>query len=189
MSEEIHDSLGQLSRQADSEQQEKAAEAWDAVFHICYLLKEGENVNAFLSKNITRAASLDGLLWDFGMHHFHLSKEVEPSGFVKRSDYLLFAIVTQDKVYCVDVQRHPQQGDLGWVRQDLLRIVHSNWPELIKAKILRGVEGTALTDEQKQELRRKNINSVTQIGDIAIAPMGGGMTTAGTGVLCQMHVK
>ena len=186
-SKEILDSLGQLSRQADLQQHKEAAEAWGVVFDISYLLKVGENVNAFLSKNITRAASLDGLLWDFGMHHFHLSKKVKQSGFIKRSDYLLFAIVTQDNVYCVDVRPHPQQGDLGWVRQDLLIIVYANWPELIKAKILRGVEGTLLTDEQKHELRRKNTNTVMQIGDLAFAPMGGGMTTAGTSVLCQMQ--
>lgn len=189
LSEEILDSLGRLSRQADLQQHKEAAEAWGVVFDISYLLKVGENVNAFLSKNITRAASLDGLLWDFGMHHFHLSKKVKQSGFIKRSDYLLFAIVTQDNVYCVDVRPHPQQGDLGWVRQDLLIIVYANWPELIKAKILRGVEAPILTDEDKQELRRKNTNSVTQIGDNAIAPLGGGMTTAGTSVLCQMHAN
>ena len=31
----------------------------------------------------------DGLLWDFGIHHFHLNTTTEASGFVNRSDYLL----------------------------------------------------------------------------------------------------
>ena len=69
------------------EQQERAAEAWGAVFFLCYLLTEGLNVNGFLSKGINFATgrrSRDGLLWDFGMHHFHLSQKFDADGFVKR---------------------------------------------------------------------------------------------------------
>ena len=187
-SEEIHESLGKLRREKVTKQREKAAEAWKAVFLLWHLFTEGETVNSFLSKGIDSATgerSIDGLLWDFGMHHLHLSKEVEKSGFVKRSDYLLFAIVAQEDAYFVDVRRHPRHGDLGWVRQDLLRIVHSNWPKLVEPNILRGVKGTGLTDEEKQELRRKNVNCAVQIGDNAIAPMRGGVTAAGTSTLCQ----
>lgn len=194
-SEEIHESLGKLRRQADTEQQEAAAESWGAVFLIRNLLEEGKNVNGFLSTGIdsgTGKRSIDGLLWDFGMHHFHLSRKPHRSekfrqkGFLNRSGYLLFAIVTQENAYFVDVRRHPsRRDDIGWVRQDLLRIVYSNWPELIESNVLRGVKGTVLTDEEKQELRRKNVNCAVQIGDNAITPMGGGVTAAGTSTLCQ----
>ncbi len=188
-SEEIHESLGELTREKVAKQREKAASAWEAVFLIRHLLTEGENVNCFLSKGIDSATgerSLDGLLWDFGMHHFHLSKEVKGSGFVKRSDYLLFAIVAQEDAYFVDVRLHPpRRGDIGWVRQDLLRIMHSNWPELVEPNILRGVKGTELTDEEKQELRRKNVNCAVQMGDNAIAPIGGGMVADGSSLLCR----
>ncbi len=186
-SEEIHESLGKLKREKVATKEE-AAEAWQAVFLIRHLLAEGKNVNCFLSKGVNFATgkkSKDGLLWDFGMHHFHLSREVEQNGFVKRSAYLLFAIVTEENAYFVDVRRHPRSGDLGWVRQDLLRIGHSNWPEVIDPNILQGVKETALADAEKQELRCKNINNTTQIEDKAIAPIGGGITTAGTSVVCQ----
>lgn len=185
-SEEIHDSLGKLRQQADLEKREAAADAWGVVFLIRHLLIEGKNVNCFLSKRIDSATgkrSVDPLLWDFGMHHFHLSKKVDQDGFAERSDYLLFAIVAQEDVYFVDVKLHCDP--LVWFRQDLLKIAHSNWPELIQANVLRGVKGTVLTDEEKQNLRRKNINSVAQIGDNVIAPMGGGLTKAGTSTLCQ----
>ena len=129
-SEEIHDSLGALRRKADMEQQERAAEAWGAVFFLCYLLTEGLNVNGFLSKGINFATgrrSRDGLLWDFGMHHFHLSQKFDADGFVKRIrlDYLLFAILTEENAYFVDVRPHPD-AHIEWVRQDLLNIVHRN---------------------------------------------------------------
>ncbi len=187
-SEETHDSLGKLTRETKVKQREKGTEAWGAVFFIRYLLTEGKKLNGLLSRKIDSATgerSKDGLLWDFGMHHFHLSKKVEASGFLKRSDYLLFAIITQEKAYFVDVRPHRDPEKLQWVRQDLLRIVHSNWPELIERQVLRGVKGNGLTDEQKKELRRKNINHVTELGDDAIAPIGGGMMADGSSLLCR----
>ena len=119
------------------------------------------------------------------MHHFHLSKKVEASGFVKRSDYLLFAIITQENAYFVDVRPHRDPQSLGWVRQELLKIVHSNWPELIESNVLRGVTGDVLTDEQKKELRRKNINHVAELGGNAVAPLGGGQMGDGSSLACR----
>ena len=188
-SEEIHNSLGSLRREADVGQRKKAADAWSALFLIRHLLTEGKNVNGFLSTRIDSATgkrSRDGLLWDFGMHHFHLSRALEPSGdFVKRSDYLLFAIITQEHAYFVDVRPHCDPQNLGWVRQELLKIVHLNWPELIESNVLRGVKGDVLTDEQKKELRRKNTNHVAELGGKAVAPLGGGMMTDGSSALCR----
>ena len=188
-SEEIHDSLGALRRQADMEQLEGAADAWGALFWLHHLLAEGENVNGFLSRGIdsaTGSRSRDGLLWDYGMHHFHLNKKVEPSGFVKRSDYLLYAVMTEENAYFVDVRPHQDPHNLGWVRQDLLNIVHSNWPELIEPRILRGVKGTVLTDEEKAELRRKHVNHAPEICGDAIAPLGGGTMADGSSAACRV---
>ena len=188
-SEEIQDSLGILSLKTDEEKQGKAVEAWKTVFLIRGFLAEGKNVNGFLSKGIkfaTSKRSIDGLLWDFGMHHFHLSKNFETSGFVERAGYLLFAVITQKDAYFVDVRAHPEKRGLGWVSQDLLKILYSNWPELVESKILRGVSGTELTDEEIQELRRKNCNHVTELGGNAIAPIGGGMMADGSSLSCKV---
>ena len=188
-SEEIHNSLGSLRRKADMEQREKTAEAWTALFLIRHLLTEGKDVNGFLSKRIDSATgkrSRDELLWDFGMHHLHLSRALEPSGdFVKRSDYLLFAIITQEHAYFVDVRPHRDPQNLGWVRQELLKTVHLNWPELIEPNVLRGVKGAVVTDEQKKELRRKNTNHVPELGGNAVAPLGGGTMGDGSSLVCR----
>ena len=194
-SKEIDHSLGNLPRNVDLEQQKKAEEAWRAVFEIRHLLKEGRNVNGFLHRGINHATgsmSYDGLLWDFGMHHFHLSKKPGKSGFFKRSGFLLFAIVDQEDVYFVDVRPHPKRSDpndFGWVQQDLLKIVHSNWPELVAPNILRGVKGDVLTDKQKKELRRKNVNHLAEIDGQAIAPIGGGIAADGSSILCRFFAN
>lgn len=183
-SEEIHDSLGGLARETRVKKREEALDAWRAVFLIRFLLEEGENVNRFLSKGIKFATSKDRLLWDFGMHHFHLSTKYESPGVIKRSDYLLYAIITQESAYFVDVGLH--QESLRWVRQDRLHIVHLNWPELIESYVLRGQTGTVLTDEEKQNLRKKNINHVTELGGKAVLPIGGGMMRDGSSATCRI---
>ena len=188
-SKQLHDSLGLLRRATDTDQQKKAADAWSAVFRIRQLMVRGRNVNSFLSKQIQLATGEekpDGMLWDFGMHHFHLSTELGGSGFARRSDYLLFAVVKEEDAYFVDVRRHRTSKDLGWVRQELLGIVYSNWPELIEPGILRGVKGDVLTDQERAELRRKNVNVVTDLDGNAVAPLGGGMTAAGSSILCTI---
>ena len=185
-SNEIHDSLGKLVEETNAEQNKKALEAWWTVFLIRDLLVKGENVTQFLSRQVNNSTYSDGILWDFGMHHFHLSKKLEKSGFVERSDYLLFAIIADSEAYFVDIRPHRDPEGLLWVRQDLLRILNSNWPELIKSYVLKGKAGDALTDKQKKELRKKNVNHVPQIGDHAIAPLGGGMMGDGSSASCRI---
>ena len=120
------------------------------------------------------------------MHHFHLGSETDKDGFVKRSGHLLFAIVAPLDAYFVDVRPHPPPGGVEWVSQELLRIVHSNWPELIEANVLHSVCGSELTDGEMHELRRKNVNYAMDIDGKAIAPLLGGL--AGDGVERVVHV-
>ena len=191
-STQIHSSLGELLRKNNwsGQELEQAREAWQTVFLLWHLLTVGENVNGFLSKGINHASgarSRDRLLWDFGMHHFHLSnKELDVCGFVERSDYLLLAIVTDESAYFVDVRPHHAPGELEWVQQDLLRIVHSNWPELVDRNVLHGVLGSSVTDEELKELRRKNVNHAATLGDKTIAPLGGGMMSDGSSMSCRI---
>ena len=110
-------SLGELSRRGKGDT--LARDAWAAVFRLRDLLVEGANVNAFLSKNIRRATGWDGLLWQYGMHHFHLRGETDKDGFVIRSDHVLFAIVAPRDAYFVDVRAHPPPSGVEWVSQEL----------------------------------------------------------------------
>lgn len=186
-SDELHDSLGGLAREADAKHRDKALEAWRSVFCLLHLFEAGRSVLPFLSTSICDAdpSRSDGLLWDYGMHHFHLSRNFDNQEFVPRSDYLLFAIVAESDVYFVDVMPHQDQEGLQWVRQDLLKIVHVNWPEITCSHELRGFTGSKVTDLQKKELRRKHINSATELGGKAIAPIGWGTMGDGHSTWCR----
>ena len=114
-SDEIHSSLGRLARETDVDKRDEALEAWRTIFTLRHRLVNGEEVTRFLSKGVARARSQDGMLWDFGMHHFHLCRRLDDFGtFVERSDYLLFAIIADDAAYFVDVRRHHDPEGLGW---------------------------------------------------------------------------
>lgn len=186
LSDELHSSLGRLARETDADKRDEALEAWRTVFALRHRLVSGERVTEFLSKGVAEATSRDGMLWDFGMHHFHLRRRLEQSGrFVKRSDYLLFAIIADDAAYFVDVRKHHDPEGLGWVRQDLLRIVHSNWPALVESHELGGVTGDRLTDHEKMPLRSRNLNHVSKFVGKAIAPIGWGVMANGSSAWCR----
>ena len=184
-SEEIHHSLGNLVRSEDSTRSSKAVEAWTTVFYLRHLFEIGGSVLPHLTDRVNHTEKRDGLLWDYAMHHMHLSRNAGKSGFVERSDWLLFAIVADQDAYFVDVRPHTDPDRLQWVRQDLLTIVHGNWPKLTASRVLHGVTGDTVTDIEKQELRRKNTNLVHDVAGYAIAPLGWGTTADGHSTLCR----
>lgn len=151
----------------------------------------GHDLSEFLSKGASDAKINDGLLSDFGVHHFHLgTKPTQSSRHVERTDYLLFVHVRPCDAYFLDVRKHPNRRDstdFGWSDVDILNIIDSNWPEVLKPYILPGVKGSTLTDEQRKELRSKNVNVVTQIGDKTIAPPGGGLLANGANLACTFQ--
>ena len=187
-SRELRRSLKQLALIQDHERRERAQKAISAVYELHRRLTCGGDVTPFLSKSIKHSPlkqkRRDGMLWSYGMHHFHLSPKTRQPGFVCRSDFLLFAIVRESQVYFVDVRRHPKGPE--WVQPDLLDIVLANWPGLIRRNALHGNHATTLTKEQEQELRRKNVNVVRKLGNLVVAPLGWGTTMAGTSTLCQV---
>ena len=76
----------------------------------------------------------------------------------------------------------PRQAAHGFVSES----GHSNWPKLLEMNVLHGISGVDLTDEEMQELRRKNVNYAVNIDGKAIAPLLGGMAGDGSNVLCTL---
>ena len=120
----------------------------------------GGRVSKFLSKKTLNATFNDGLLNDYGIHHLHLSDELDKGGyFVNGSRMLLFALVKESDAFFIDVVPHPNDKiteDVGWVRQDLLTIIDANWPQLLEPHIARGINGAMLTDLQKRNEKEEN---------------------------------
>lgn len=135
--------------------------AWETRFYkIKEKFKNGEDMNSFLSKKADENGFKDRLLTCWKMYHLHFSPEK------KRGDMLLFAIITDDNVYMVDILPHSKEYVFSTF--NLLNIAHSNWKEIFEQYRLRGVvEMSVIIKEDKEinEFRRGGICTAMQLGN------------------------
>ena len=75
-------------------------------------------------KSRQRDQDRDRMLADWGIRHLHLSSLLEPDGFVKRGDDLLFAVFQPDGAYLLGLYTHAD-----WVLEDLVTVIVENWPD------------------------------------------------------------
>jgi len=171
LSEEIRNGLQQFIIKAESGQDLKP--------HISTKINDDPDYN-------------DLMFYDWGVFHFHLGTDPHPkrNGFIKRTDELLFAIadISLKTMYLIDI--HPHTG--GFTNQDLLRIIEENWVEIVDEYTLKGVVGLTYnaSDNDIYSLRKAGINTILQTPSGRIlAPMGGGISTAGTSVINRRDVN
>ena len=147
----------------------------------------GEDITPHLSKKIKEIEYDDPLLNDWSIHHFHLGALSSGSEFVSRTEPLLFARITSDSIYCINVYSHG-----AWSKQEIVEIIHRNWPETIeqfRAKNVVGLEYKP-TDEDIDKFRKAGIVTMIQVPDGSVyAPLGGGYMTDGssTSVIMQTN--
>lgn len=123
----------------------------------------------------------DSLLNDWDIHHFHPETRRHPRNkrLVKRTDSLLFARVKDEVLYCISVFDHQS---FAW--QQMLGILHRDWPESIARFRANGITGETLTDSNIHTLRRSNCNTILAVEDgTAYFSPGGGCSFSGTGIM------
>jgi hypothetical protein len=141
-------------------------------------IKNGQDLTPHLSKLVlNNYKSRDYMLNDWGIYHLHLGINIT-NGFVDRTDPVLFCMVTDDVIYFIAMKHH---GD--WTDQSLLSTVYSNWPELLRPFILKGVVASNYhpTNDEIEKLRKGNVSLLFELEPgIVIIPPGGGYMTDGT---------
>ncbi len=123
----------------------------------------------------------DALLNDWDIHHFHPETRPHPRNrqLVKRTGLLLFARVTDEVLYCINVFDHQS---FAWQR--MLGSLHRNWPESIARFRANGIAGETLTDSNIHTLRRSNCNTILAVEDgSAYFSPGGGCSSSGTSII------
>jgi hypothetical protein len=140
----------------------------------------GSPIWPWQSKFIERPTFEDGLYNDYRVVHFHLGVGLHASAYINRTGKLLFAVVDRATVYEIGIYDH---GD--WFELDILNIIDADWPHLLAAVTLRGidVQNCPTTREEVKALREAGVVTVIKLksGRI-VAPPGGGITTAGTSI-------
>ncbi|TGE81343.1 hypothetical protein C7Y70_13125 [Pseudoalteromonas sp. KS88] len=98
--------------------------------------------------------TVDGLFNHWNIRHFHLGMKMK-GRYIERSGPLLYAIVTEDKIYAIAIMEHG-----AWVDKNLLTIVKDNWPELIDDN---KVVNADYSEETQKELRKRGTSSVVDL--------------------------
>ncbi|GBQ06951.1 hypothetical protein [Acetobacter cerevisiae] len=140
-------------------------------------VRKGEDINSHLSTRHISLFNPDGLLAEWGVHHFHLGTTLYPKNpaFADRTGPLLYAIVGDEAFYAINVYDHHSFENI-----DVLESIHRNWPEMISRYRVKGVTGGAWDKEQRQALRRKNANvAVTTSDGTVYMPISGGVVASG----------
>ena len=153
-----------------------------AVYTFLAKVEAGDDLRQYQSAMLESANFNDGMLNDFGIQHFHLGTAPHPtkSGFVARTEPVLFALVRNDDFYSLGCHAHG-----AWSQTSLLDLIHAQWPHVIapySPSPTPGPEITGLsriyTDSDVEILRKAGINAITQRPDGTIhVPPGGGVTS------------
>lgn len=139
-------------------------------------ITKGESLFPHQSKSVSKLTSEDCLLYSWSIHHFHLGETIESDGFIKRTGPVLFAYVTDDSFYMIDIKQHGAWSDKG-----LLQTLYDNWPSLLQSWKVDGQPVVNFSSLEIGQLRRAHVNTIVELNDGSsfIGP-GFGMTTAGT---------
>ncbi|KPZ27069.1 MULTISPECIES: hypothetical protein [Pseudomonas syringae group] len=149
----------------------------------------GELISPHLSRNLKKPDYSDLFLNDWGIHHLHLSTEIEKDGFCKRTEFVLLVIFEKDFALVIDIRPHGSENPTLWVQKNILDIVLCSWPEWISRFRLRGLGASRnITEQEHLNLRKSRLNTQIKLsdGNTYMGP-GGGITTAGTSVQATMR--
>lgn len=151
--------------------------------------RAGDDLRPYQSIGLTKPTGSDQMLNDFGIQHFHLGVGPHASKpmFKARTGPLLFALVAPDDLYCIGVFPHG-----AWSQQRMLDMLYAEWPHTLERFAVRNTIALAqtVTDDDRTEMRKANINSPTQRpdGTIHMNP-GGGATLTGGSVSVMMALN
>jgi hypothetical protein len=151
----------------------------DITPHLSRKVKVGFVDQKGTQKNLGKRRDLDLLLNDWGIHHLHLSTNLETDGFVarKKPSPLLFAAFKGTDAYLIDIFDH----DGAWANVDIIRIIARNWPQSGLILELNGIDAQPWSETERLDLRRAGLNTTVEVDGKAYLARGG-LTLSGMSV-------
>ena len=147
-------------------------------------IQQGQDLSGYMTSRLSDITASDGLLDHWDIYHFHLGTEDDPrTGGVKRTRDILLCRIDQNHAYFIKVAPHGSGSPPPWYQQELIDIIHRNWPQSIEYARLRGVTGISpnYNDDDARELRNANVITFVQVEDGTVyMPPGMGTTGDGT---------
>lgn len=153
-------------------------------------IRDGENLNPYLPKEIDKLDYQDGMLYAWNIYHFHLGERMEPNGrFIQRTGNILYAFIdeTSSNIYFLNVLPHGHWGDFN-----LIETISANWKHLLcKTKLNPNekLEQLNISDKDRIFFRKKGINVLEQIDDAIVFPTNGVVSTGDSFEVMQYVTK
>jgi hypothetical protein len=138
---------------------------------------KGEDLNPHLSYRHASLFNNDGLLAEWGVHHFHLgtAPDLKNPSYAKRTGSLVYALIDDNTFYAINVYTHKNFEDIS-----VIESIHRNWPNMISAYRMKGVTAETLDKTQRRTIRKKNTNVFVSTADGTVyMSVGGGVMASG----------
>lgn len=148
-------------------------------------IEAGESLKPHQSKAHRSISNQDGLLDDWGVHHFHLGIKPHPlfPDLVERTPPVIFALVTDEIFYAINTYEHQ-----GWASTEIVEALHQNWPDAIHRYVVQGVPSDPMTESERTTVRKKRANCVVTVEDGTVyGPLGGLVSASGMTVEAVMR--
>ena len=152
-------------------------------------VERGEDLRPFQSEKIKKSAYNDLLLNDWGIQHFHFTRRFRDDGFAARSQYQIFAYLTDETMYLVQVYSH--NSDDLYSKRDMVKILRDNWLGLVERFRIKDVfELTEkLDDHNYGKMRDTHISTMLELGKNEVYyPIGGGYSSTGHSTIAMIQV-
>lgn len=140
-------------------------------------IRKGQDITPHLSKFIKNIDYHDLMLNDWGVHHLHLGTELDKKGFINRTGPVLFARFEKETAFFIQIMEHGE-----WANEELVKILHNNWPEAIDNYLLKGVLNLSHTINNEQRLKLRSSGYVVPVQvkeNVIYGPIGGGYQSTG----------
>ncbi|ALU91285.1 hypothetical protein Hrubri_4137 [Herbaspirillum rubrisubalbicans M1] len=168
------------------------SQAKPALAAFIALARAGKDLNPYQTKMIKKNDSsgtrrqlrTDGLWASWGIYHAHLTDQPlqENDDFSARSEWLLFFIVTANKICLIDIRSHNEPGI--FFQNDLVEQAIRSWPNFARQFKAVGVLSLARSPSTNPDdikmLRTAGVNQMLEIDGAVYMPPGLGMTSAAT---------
>ncbi|WP_347505847.1 hypothetical protein [Pseudomonas anguilliseptica] len=117
-------------------------------------ISQGGDLNPHLSGAHQSLLNHDGLLNDWGVHHFHLGIKLQAKKphLIERTGPVVIAYVNANTFYAIGIYDHKPAP---WSKLEIIEALHRNWPEAIEQFVAHGVSGAELSEEQRTNARKK----------------------------------
>ncbi len=169
-----------FSRELKNKMQSLPIKTQDCIKDITQRLEDGKSITTYLSKSALQADKRDNQLQNWGIYHAHVAEvSTNYEQPAKRSDLVLFFIISKDNIYFIDVKKHPKNET--WFDKSLIEIIYNNWRYLLRIdKRIKKVE-PSIPDSKVHDLSKVSLFFIEIQGNMVL-PINMGNTTAGNSV-------